>query len=288
MRIRQIASIFLLFFLLPLYTYAQQQEENTVFTMVAKAKFARNDFFLYYPLPDRAFRPIEGTDKVMYYEGKENELHISTNQGEDRLFSMTYEDKMYFSAPGEYGGYDLFCSTWDSVLGEWGEPKNMGNPYSSEGDDLLFMQTEDGKFNLFASNRACSSDSVYVYVLENNGHLNESTNLISNIQSVSMVNSSSTTTPTTNWAQKYQDILEKQREVSALLDQASEQDRPQYEEQLEQLETEKSTVEEHIFSNNNQTRSISEELDREVVGVDGSFIFLKRNIGKSIKLIITY
>ena len=42
----------------------------------------------------------------------------------------------------------------------------MGFPYSSPADDFLFINTEDEKYSIFASNRETSSDSVCVYVLE--------------------------------------------------------------------------------------------------------------------------
>lgn len=263
-----------------------QEKNSVVSTVVAKARFSRNDFFLYYPLPDHSFRQVEGSNEVIYYTGSEEELFLSRNDGEEMLFPMTYGDRLYFSAKGEFGGYDLFCRKWDTALGEWGEPENMGNPYSSEGDDFLFMETADGLFDIFASNRACSPDSVYVYVLDKSEKVEEASRLISNIQSVSMVNGVSVSGKTETWAEKYQSILEKERELSAIMEEASDSEKSAYQAELEKIEEERAKVEEHIISDNNRTRAISEEVDREVVRVDGSFIFLKRNIGKPIK--VTY
>ena len=75
---------------------------------------------------------------------------------------------LYFASDGlsGMGGYDLFRSDWDDQLSDWGEPVNLGFPYSSPGDDFLMMQTDDGKYILFASNRECARDSVYIYVLD--------------------------------------------------------------------------------------------------------------------------
>ena len=50
-----------------------------------------------------------------------------------------------------------------------GVPVNMGFPYSSPYDDFLFINTEDGKYSIFASNRGCPKDSVSIYVLEYDG-----------------------------------------------------------------------------------------------------------------------
>jgi len=42
----------------------------------------------------------------------------------------------------------------------------MGFPYSSPADDFLFVNSVDSRYSVFASNRDCPKDSVYVYVLE--------------------------------------------------------------------------------------------------------------------------
>ena len=42
----------------------------------------------------------------------------------------------------------------------------MGFPYSSPADDFLFINSDDGNYSIFASNRECQADSVWVYVLE--------------------------------------------------------------------------------------------------------------------------
>lgn len=75
---------------------------------------------------------------------------------------------MYFASKGLYGmgGYDLYMSQWNRDTKDWGEPINMGLPYSSPYDDFLFINSEDGRYSLFASNRECSRDSVTIYVLE--------------------------------------------------------------------------------------------------------------------------
>ena len=88
------------------------------------------------------------------------------------------------------------------------------------------------------------------------------------------------------WSEKYQSIVEREREILSQMRTASEEERLSYENELAALAQAKKQVEEYIFRNNTQTRNIIEEVDREVVGVEGSFIFLKKNLGKPIK--ITY
>lgn len=88
----------------------------------------------------------------------------------DEIYPLLSADgrHLYFSSAGLYGigGYDLFVSDWNDDSQEWSEPENLGFPYSSPADDFLFYNTPDGKYTFFASNRECSKDSVWVYVLE--------------------------------------------------------------------------------------------------------------------------
>lgn len=175
--------------------------------VVAKKEYSLKDFFLYYPLPDEswlanpcAFNPTSGfpyatyapkdADKV-YFSAKDEEgtLKIYSSEKTDsawtapsllgeRLTSWSDDafpfisgsgNTLYFASKGLFGvgGYDLYSVTWNSKENEWGEPENLGFPYSSPFNDYLFVNSPDGKYSVFASDRECSSsDSVYVYVLE--------------------------------------------------------------------------------------------------------------------------
>lgn len=88
----------------------------------------------------------------------------------DEIYPMVSPDgtQLFFASKGLYGmgGYDLYVSNWDNELNDWGVPVNMGFPYSSPYDDFLYINTSDGRYSIFASNRECSADSVYIYVLE--------------------------------------------------------------------------------------------------------------------------
>ncbi len=88
----------------------------------------------------------------------------------DEIYPILSADgeTLYFSSKGLFGmgGYDLYYSTWNRKKKTWETPVNLGFPFSSPYDDLLYYDSPDGEYTLFASNRECSSDSVYVYVLE--------------------------------------------------------------------------------------------------------------------------
>lgn len=97
-------------------------------------------------------------------------LNEQMTSAADEIYPMLSPNgkSLFFSSAGLYGvgGYDIYVSNWDEDLKDWGAPVNMGFPYSSPADDFLYIDTEDGKHSVFASNRDCSADSVWVYVLE--------------------------------------------------------------------------------------------------------------------------
>ena len=76
--------------------------------VVARALFSVDDFFLYYPLPDKSWRPVAGAPAV-YYTGTESVIHLNRDRSLDMIYPMYDGDRMYFASknlPG-FGGYDL-------------------------------------------------------------------------------------------------------------------------------------------------------------------------------------
>lgn len=139
--------------------------------VVARERFSICDFMLAYPLPDKAWRRTDNSDRPFIYHPRPvgDTLHFTVADSL-RLYQMTCGSKRYFAACDStgLGGYDIYVQQRDPVKGVWSKPENMGFPYSSAADDFLFMDTEDGRFSIFASNRGCAPDSVWVYVVEYN------------------------------------------------------------------------------------------------------------------------
>ena len=175
--------------------------------VIARHQFSLHDFFLYYPLADKSWRPApnhldpksgpfakavyapEGTE-VIYYSAADQEgirnIYRTQKKGSawtlpsllnekmisdsDEIYPVISHDGkyMYFASEGLYGvgGFDLYVSEWDEAAEDWSVPANMGFPYSSPANDFLLVNSEDGKYTLFASDRGCPKDSVWVYVLE--------------------------------------------------------------------------------------------------------------------------
>ena len=97
-------------------------------------------------------------------------INENLTSSSDEIYPMLSPDgsSLYFASKGLYGmgGYDLYVSRWNSETHDWDTPVNLGFPYSSPADDFLFVNTPDDKYSIFASNRDCGRDSVWVYVLE--------------------------------------------------------------------------------------------------------------------------
>ncbi len=88
----------------------------------------------------------------------------------DEIFPILSRDgkELYFSSNGHFGmgGFDLYVSRWDEEGEEWSIPENLGFPYSSTSDDLLYMNTSDGLYSIVVSNRNTAADSVDIFVIE--------------------------------------------------------------------------------------------------------------------------
>ena len=97
-----------------------------------------------------------------------NELINSTG---NQLFPHISRDgkELYFASDGHFGigGFDLYVSRWNETAGDWGLPQNLGFPYSSTGDDLLFINDDNGLFSyLFSDRDNDSADLITIYRLQ--------------------------------------------------------------------------------------------------------------------------
>lgn len=133
-----------------------------------------NERDIFYSAKDEeGIRNIYGTHLTDSFWSEPALINEQLTSSSDEIFPMLSPDgqSLYFASKGLYGmgGYDLYVSRWNKESGDWDVPVNMGFPYSSPYDDFLFVNTEDGKYSIFASNRSCGRDSVTIYVLEYDG-----------------------------------------------------------------------------------------------------------------------
>lgn len=80
---------------------------------------------------------------------------INTPANEKTPFMHSDSETLYFSSDGHpgLGGFDIFYTRKDEK-GEWIEPKNIGYPINSEGQDLGFMVSSDGHLGYFTYKRS--------------------------------------------------------------------------------------------------------------------------------------
>ena len=163
-------------------------------TVVATRKVPRSDFYLWlghlqdgswaadgnwYPREtDVLYLSLEGADSTQsvvwshpldtVWSRPEIICAAAASPGSE-IFPMLSPDgkRLYFASDGLFGmgGYDLYVASWDPKKRVWGDVRNLGFPFNSKGDDLLFCDTPDGRYSILVSNRDCGRDEVVIYVL---------------------------------------------------------------------------------------------------------------------------
>ena len=172
--------------------------------VVERQRFSRKDFFQFYPLKSQSWHsspnPLDSLEGYPTYfpRGDRSVIFSAVDFAGTRSLFVTHQTDTLWTAPrllGEslttmgseifpmlspdgktlyfasdelygMGGFDIYFSRWDDETSSWRDPENMGFPFNSPGDDFLLMDTDDGKYTIFGSNRDCSKDSVYVYVVD--------------------------------------------------------------------------------------------------------------------------
>lgn len=287
-------------------------------TVAARALLGADDFFLYYPLQDKSWRPVDGAPAV-YWPKEDSIAYFNHDPKLNVIYPMVQGDKMYFASkdlPG-FGGYDIFCQDWDENLGEWGEPRNLGLPYNSPFDDFLFMTTEDGMYNIFSSTRGLGPDGeevrIYVTVndpapemrdvvspkdLANISELNISTSdelkvaldKANALKNTSFAESPSSmapqATPRDSLLAGYNRLLDREKSLTAQLDSDASADKSVIISEMERIDAEKRSLEESIL---NAVTPISTDIYNGGYGispasVEGRFPFYKHSFGSKIKI----
>jgi hypothetical protein len=108
------------------------------------------------------------------YWSKPENLGQVVNSAEDDDFPYMSSDgvTLYFASKGHYsmGGYDIYRSVFDPNSKKWSTPENIGFPFSSPYDDILYLSDVKDSLACFATNRGCEGDSldIVMYKVDNN------------------------------------------------------------------------------------------------------------------------
>ncbi len=88
------------------------------------------------------------------------------SRGNERFPILSVDgNTLYFSSDGlpGMGGMSLYVSQWNEDEQNWEVAQNMGIPFSSTSNDLLYMLADDSRFFYFVSDRAAPADSMILY-----------------------------------------------------------------------------------------------------------------------------
>ncbi len=100
------------------------------------------------------------------YWGKPENLGEVVNSSEDEDYPYVTPDgsTLYFASKGHYsmGGYDIYRSVFDVSTNKWSTPENLGFPFSSPYDDILYMPDASDSIAYFSTNRNCEGDTIDV------------------------------------------------------------------------------------------------------------------------------
>lgn len=230
----------------------------------------------------------------------------------NEIYPMLSPDgkSLYFASKGLYGvgGYDLYVSTFNKDTQDWGTPVNMGFPISSPYDDFLYFSTDDGRYSIFASNRECSRDSVFLYVLEYDSMPVRSR--ISDVAELrelaalnvgdkrSRVDNSSMATDknllsedTRRYADKITQIRILRDSVSTVMSSGSDEILtilPPLQKRLDAATRELQAIEMEFLAKGvvMDPDKLQTDADREVVGASSGYTFTKHDMGPAINLVI--
>ena len=304
--------------------------------VVERQRFSRKDFFQYYPLKAQSWHaspnPLDTLDAYpTYFPRGEKSIIFSavdfagtrslfvtrmtdtlwtaprllgeslTTMGSE-IFPMLSPDgkTLYFASDELYGmgGFDLYSSTWDPETKTWQDPVNMGFPFNSPGDDFLLMDTDDGKYTIFASNRDCSKDSVYVYVVDYAAsrdrkvvHSREDIVRIASMRPArqlgrldhdSFSEGIEETANTRLYMQKVAEELALKDSIAHHQNDASKVRLEELRRMLSDVQLEKQLLSDAFLKEGMMSSALSE--DKEVVGAGGSYTFSKNLLGPKIRI----
>ena len=276
-------------------------------TVVAKERFSVADFYLYYPLEDKSWHINTAYPDLPIYAPKgASDIFYSVG---DRIFPMVFGDTMYFSsASGDgVGGLDIFKCRWDSRRNDWGKPENLGIPFNTPYDDYLYIDTEDGNYSIFASNRECpGTDSVYVYVLERNDRpVRVSVDTADEVRELCMLNPSEDLKkinnsnslvglePDRRLEEFYNAKVNEIRQLRDSLDQriaalSSDEELAELRRRLEAAGEELNLIETDFLQmgESHAIQTVTAEADKEIIGVGSSYTFTRKTLGPPVNFLV--
>lgn len=130
-------------------------KDGNLFVFSSKAKNGTGGFDLYY---------VTSLGAGQWSEPQLMTGSINTPLDEDSPFLTEDGSQLFFASKGHqgFGGYDIFyCEKVDSG---WSEPKNVGKPFNSPGDDIFFnVAIDESKTATLSSSRSGGYGQMDIY-----------------------------------------------------------------------------------------------------------------------------
>ncbi len=134
-------------------------DENTLlFSSDRPGGFGGKDLYMTQKLPDGSWGKVMNLGPT-----------INTAEDEESPFLSHDEKTLYFASMGHksMGGFDIFSSKkLNDQEQKWNEPKNIGYPINTPGDDLFYSPTLDGQRVYFASERPGGYGKSDIWLIE--------------------------------------------------------------------------------------------------------------------------
>jgi hypothetical protein len=137
-------------------------DENTIyFSSDRKGGYGGLDIYKSEKMPNGEWGPAQNL-------GPE----INTPYDDDAPFIHSDGKTLFFSSKGHntMGGYDIFKSVYENLptgqtRSKWSEPKNIGYPINTTGDDIYYVETAKGDHAYLASIRDGGLGGMDIYLL---------------------------------------------------------------------------------------------------------------------------
>ncbi|MCB9233398.1 MAG: OmpA family protein [Bacteroidia bacterium] len=93
---------------------------------------------------------------------------INTPFDEDAPYFHPDGKTLYYSSngPNSMGGFDIFITEFDSIMGGWLTPLNLGAQVNTPDDDIYFTVSSSGKYGYFSSGKEGGYGEKDIYELE--------------------------------------------------------------------------------------------------------------------------
>lgn len=301
---------FFLFYPLPENSWRalpNQLDSSDVSDLVRATFIPENATQIFYSAPDKEGIRNIYTSRLQDTLWTAPELiNEDLTSSSDEIYPTVSPDgkTLYFASKGLYGmgGYDLYSSHYNSETGDWDTPVNMGFPYSSPYDDFLYLDTDDGKYSIFASNRNCASDSVFLYVLEYDSmpvrkkifdvaELRELASLMPRRTLSRIDNSSVATENNSEEIKRYVQQMTLVREMRDSVSNIFSREEflsllPQMQARLDSAVKALQTLEIEFLQKGIalDPEKLQKDLERQVIGASSGYTFIKHNPGREISL----